>query len=474
KARIRFKCWLSGRRHILLWIDADIATVRRVANRVKKNFPFVRLKVLNAPSEILLYPMKRSVVEAVVFISTDVTKLSSDDEVREQIEEELKRYVLDGGGLVAGHDLIYRRTHSKYLCKALGEIRAHGWYSMDNTPVRYEKTAAGKLHPIGRRLPDNFSLDDGEVLSVEWLPEVEVIFQQAGEANPVRGLVAARQFEDGRIVWLNSCDHGVELSPSINLPSAEFIALLAASIEWVARAKQFATGAPLIGAHRGATGFGPENTMTAFHAAIALKADFIETDIRRTADGILVLHHDPEVGSLKICDTPFAALEAAALTLKRPLAKLEDLLELARGKINLDLELKEAGYESAIADMLRAHQIDTESFVITSFLESAVQRFKESYREARCGLLIGDRSWWKDFFPEIRIRRCGADFVAAKDSLVKLGFVRRLTAQKFPVWVWTVNDPFRIAKLLRMPGVEAVITDSLYIGQNEQARARND
>jgi glycerophosphoryl diester phosphodiesterase len=227
------------------------------------------------------------------------------------------------------------------------------------------------------------------------------------------------------------------------------------------------TGVPLIGAHRGATASAAENTMAAFAAAINLRADFIETDIRRTADNVLVLHHDPGIGGLKISATPFADLPATPAT-------LEDLLQLAKGKIGLDLELKEAGYEPEVAVILRAQRLDPESFVITSFLESAVRRFKESYREAKCGLLIEDRCWSTDLFPEIRLRRCGAGFVAAENSLVTPGFVRRLTSKNFPVWVWTVNDPIRIAELLATPGVEAIITDTLHVAQNAQKQARGN
>jgi glycerophosphoryl diester phosphodiesterase len=233
-----------------------------------------------------------------------------------------------------------------------------------------------------------------------------------------------------------------------------------------------ANGVPLVGAHRGATGSAAENTMATFDAAIALHADFIETDIRRTADGVLVLHHDPEICDLKVCDTPFADLQAASLD--RPLATLEDLLQVAKGNIGLDLELKESGYEPQIAATLRAHQLDPATFVITSFLESAVRLFKKSYPEAKCGLLIEDRSGRKDFFPEGRLQRCGADFVAAENRLVNPDFVRRLAAKNFPVWVWTVNDPIRIETLLAMPGIAAVITDTLDVAQSEQTKARKN
>ena len=49
---------------------------------------------------------------------------------------------------------------------------------------------------------------------------------------------------------------------------------------------------PLVIAHRGASREAPENTPAAFEAAIALGADAVELDVRRTADGVLVVHHN--------------------------------------------------------------------------------------------------------------------------------------------------------------------------------------
>jgi glycerophosphoryl diester phosphodiesterase len=49
---------------------------------------------------------------------------------------------------------------------------------------------------------------------------------------------------------------------------------------------------PLVVAHRGASGYAPENTLAAADAAAALGTVWVETDVRRTADGALVLMHD--------------------------------------------------------------------------------------------------------------------------------------------------------------------------------------
>lgn len=219
--------------------------------------------------------------------------------------------------------------------------------------------------------------------------------------------------------------------------------------------------------------------MAAFLAAIVLKADYIECDIRKTKDGVLVLHHNAEIDGTKISEKSFNELEPIAAAGKRPLAKLQDLLKLAKGRIGLDLELKEAGYEEEVIAMLQQFQLEPDRFVVTSFLEDVVRVFKERYPQARCGLLIGEkrnefspRAWWNDWFPEKRLRSTRADFVAPSERLMRFGFARRLANQKYPMWVWTVDEPLRIEKLLRTTGVEAVITNRVYVGKSEQARFR--
>ena len=55
-------------------------------------------------------------------------------------------------------------------------------------------------------------------------------------------------------------------------------------------------------AHRGASAYAPENTMSAFDLGLRMNADGIETDIRRTKDGVLVLFHDDDL--LRIAGIP--------------------------------------------------------------------------------------------------------------------------------------------------------------------------
>src|SRR2546427_13263169 len=50
---------------------------------------------------------------------------------------------------------------------------------------------------------------------------------------------------------------------------------------------------PLVLAHRGGCAVGPENTVAAFDRGMAVGADGLELDVRLSADGVPVVHHDP-------------------------------------------------------------------------------------------------------------------------------------------------------------------------------------
>src|SRR6516225_5858789 len=55
------------------------------------------------------------------------------------------------------------------------------------------------------------------------------------------------------------------------------------------------TPAPLVFAHRGASGYRPEHTAGAYDLAVAMGADYIEADLVPTKDGVLVDRHEPEI-----------------------------------------------------------------------------------------------------------------------------------------------------------------------------------
>ncbi|MBQ9083995.1 MAG: hypothetical protein IJY28_10975 [Clostridia bacterium] len=103
-----------------------------------------------------------------------------------------------------------------------------------------------------------------------------------------------------------------------------------------------------VAAHRGWRARYPENTMAAFRAALELGTDQIETDVRVTRDGALVLIHDDTVdrttnGHGKVCELTLAELKALDAGNGERIPTLDELMELVKDHptITLDLELKE-------------------------------------------------------------------------------------------------------------------------------------
>src|SRR2546427_748783 len=119
--------------------------------------------------------------------------------------------------------------------------------------------------------------------------------------------------------------------------------------------------------HRGASRFGPENTLEAYAAAMDRGADGCEFDIRRSKDGVLYLHHDDDLGRVVQGDGPVSALtyyELLRRPLKAPYGSADDttrpptlaaFLALARQRaMLLHLDIKEPGLEDDINSLLDA------------------------------------------------------------------------------------------------------------------------
>jgi len=114
--------------------------------------------------------------------------------------------------------------------------------------------------------------------------------------------------------------------------------LVAAAVLIVACAA-VAVAQPLIAAHRGGAALWPENSLLAFRNALALGVDFLETDVHLTADGEVVILHDPTldrtttgtgpVGDRRLADLASVRLRAADGTLTdEPVPTLGQLLDL--------------------------------------------------------------------------------------------------------------------------------------------------
>jgi glycerophosphoryl diester phosphodiesterase len=225
---------------------------------------------------------------------------------------------------------------------------------------------------------------------------------------------------------------------------------------------------PAIAAHRGASRAALENSLAAVERAIEFGADLVEIDVRRTGDGVLIAHHDPCVGTEPIAALTYA--DVANATGHAP-ATIDGIARVAAGRTQLDVELKEAGYERDVLELLHRH-VATNEFIITSFLEPAIAAAKES--GVRTGLLCKAPFAPADLFAAVE--RCGADVLVLHIDLADEAVLQGAADRSLPVLVWTVNESSEMERCLLDPRIAGVITDEpdVAVALREDARSALD
>jgi glycerophosphoryl diester phosphodiesterase len=214
-------------------------------------------------------------------------------------------------------------------------------------------------------------------------------------------------------------------------------------------------------AHRGASYYFHENTTESFEAAIDMRAEMIEFDVRRTADGVLVVHHDFEFAGVEIQTMSKTQLEEAEESAGYSIPTLVEVLELCRGKVPLDIELKEPGYEEQVLQTV-LNISNPDSFIVTSGSDEVIRKVKTLNPAIRTGWIIGPQSRWEFFsmlFPGRPAHRAGADVLAVSQKLLELGFLSTTKNLGLPVWVYTVNDRKELWKYITDGRVGGIFSD---------------
>ena len=151
-------------------------------------------------------------------------------------------------------------------------------------------------------------------------------------------------------------------------------------------------------AHRGASEYAPENTLSSFYLGLLQGANGIETDVQRTKDGVLVLFHDDTVdrvtdGSGAVCELDFAELRGLKVTGKAPngfydrIVTFREFLEkFSCYDIRFAIEFKTEGVEEESLALIKEFGI-LEKTTFTSFKFNCIKKIKELDPGARVGYL---------------------------------------------------------------------------------------
>jgi glycerophosphoryl diester phosphodiesterase len=218
---------------------------------------------------------------------------------------------------------------------------------------------------------------------------------------------------------------------------------------------------PLVIAHRGASASAPANSLAAFALAVVQDADGIELDVRRTADGVLVVHHDPTLADGR----PVAALTWAELGAGLPgLTTLDEVLGVA-GDLLIDIEIKidprEPGFDpdNGLADAVATWIVRRDvawRVVVTSFDSATVDRVRALDPGIPTGQLVARAD---DLVETIAaVASAGHMWIAPHHSTVSGDAVALAHGHGLRMMVWTVDDPERMRELASA-GVDGLITN---------------
>ncbi len=197
-------------------------------------------------------------------------------------------------------------------------------------------------------------------------------------------------------------------------------------------------------AHRGASSYAPENTMSAFRLGLQMGANGIETDVQRTSDGVLVLFHDDTLGRVtgqpgSVKDYTYAELQEFAVSVHGKSDRIPTLEEFLQAFGHLDLtfaiELKQPFTEADTLAMLDKYNMKDKT-VITSFRLECLMRARAAAPHYRLGYLTDDINP----LTEPVMEAIGIREVCPKATLVTAALVEDFHSKGYSVRAWGVAD----------------------------------
>jgi glycerophosphoryl diester phosphodiesterase len=215
-------------------------------------------------------------------------------------------------------------------------------------------------------------------------------------------------------------------------------------------------------AHRGASRLARENTVEAFRRAREVGADGVELDVRRSADGVPLVHHDASAadGIGLLVARPFAEIRAAAPWLPT----LDEALDACAGML-VNVEIKCSRWEPdadpehivarAAVDAVREHgtraifsSFDLEAVdAVHAYAPDAVTAFLVHDVELRAAAILAREHHHTWLHPN------RAAVLAAPEDAVAI-----VREEQLQVDVWTVDDPDEM-RVLAAAGVDAIVTN---------------
>ncbi len=214
----------------------------------------------------------------------------------------------------------------------------------------------------------------------------------------------------------------------------------------------------LVIAHRGASGYAPENTLKAFRTAWQMSADMVELDAQETSDGHLVCIHDFELprttnGEGYVGELTYREIKELDAGQGEKVPLLSEVLDFAKDRIGVNIEVKALNVEKRILGLVTEREM-LDSVMFSSFMHNTVRVIKNLNAYARTAIILSEpRDDAVRYTLDLGANAINPPFETLTPELVTGAHEARL--EVFP---YTMNDASSMRKLLSI-GVDGLITD---------------
>lgn len=224
-------------------------------------------------------------------------------------------------------------------------------------------------------------------------------------------------------------------------------------------------------AHRGASGYAPENTLEAFRMAIEMGADGVELDVQFTKDRQLVVIHDETIDRVsnahgRVVDYTLEELKQFTFNRTHPayrdcrIPTLEEVLTLMKPTgMTVNIELKTGvnfydGIEDSVLRLVDRLQMQ-EQVIYSSFNHYSVMKVKKLCPDAHVGFLYGDGTL---HMAEYAKKNQVEALHPSINNTQYIDLISGCKEMEINLHVWTVNDKNDMERMVKL-GVDAIITN---------------
>jgi len=215
-------------------------------------------------------------------------------------------------------------------------------------------------------------------------------------------------------------------------------------------------------AHRGASGYAPENTLAAIKKALLMNVDMIEFDVHTLPSGEVILMHDHKLnrttnGTSYVLNHTFADLRRLNAGDNEIIPTLEEVLDVINRQAPVDIELKGPESVSAVAAIITRYLErgwQPQDFLVSSFNHHELQDFKRRMPHVKIAALLDAIPLRYAAFGE----ELGAVAVCPGDEFINRAYITDAHSRGLEVYVWTVNDIEEVQRMYAL-GVDGIFTN---------------